>query len=103
MSYLPLMLLILAMVIGIPIAYRAWREAHEEDEPVTDDDVLSDIERAYFAGEINEAEYRRVCELMGRPMRPEARASRPLPDRPAPQSPATDAGSSGPESPAEPT
>jgi hypothetical protein len=103
MSYLPLILLTLAMAIGIPLAYRAWREAHTEEEAVTDTDVLSGIEAAYAAGEIDEAEFRRVRELLSRPKGAEARPSRPVPKSPAPLSPPGDAGPSEVPSHAEPT
>jgi hypothetical protein len=72
-------LLALAMVIGIPIAYRSWREAHEEDDPVTDDDVLAGIEEAYAAGELDEAEFRRARALILGVETKEARVSSPRP------------------------
>jgi hypothetical protein len=67
-TYLPVILLVLVMLVGVPAAYRLWREAHHEDEePATDDERLSQLERAYYAGQMNEDEFRRIRELLGRP------------------------------------
>ena len=63
-SYLPLLLLILGILVGVPVAYRLWRETHEEDEPIRDADMLSDFEQAYVAGKMDEAEFRRIRDLV---------------------------------------
>jgi hypothetical protein len=89
LSYLPVILLALAIVVGIPIAYRSWREAHEEDDPVTDDDVLAGIEEAYAAGELDEAEFRRARALILGIETKDTRVPRPSPtsDAGAPEDP----------------
>jgi len=66
---LPLILLVLAMLVGIPMAYRLWRETQEEEddeEPVTDEDLLLEFKQAYEDGEMDAAEYQRVRELIER-------------------------------------
>ncbi len=94
MTYLPVILLTLAMLIGIPIAYRAWQEAHEEDDPVTDDDVLAGIEEAYATGEIDEAEFRRARALILGVETKEIHRSRPVP--PPRADPTEDSATTGP-------
>ncbi len=66
--YLPIVLLILAILIGVPVAYRLWREAHEEDEePASDADRLAQLERAFYLGQMDEEEFRRVRDSLARP------------------------------------
>lgn len=67
-SYLPLIILTTAIVIGVPVAHRLWREVHEEEEPARPSDLLTDFEQAYDEGKMNEAEFRRIREkLIGLP------------------------------------
>lgn len=76
-TYLPVILLVLVMLIGVPAAYRLWREAHQEDEePASKDERLSQLERAYCAGQMNEEEFRRIRELLGSP-KPATEPKRP--------------------------
>jgi hypothetical protein len=81
-------LLGVALAVGLVWAYRLWQETNEDDEPVTDQDVLVDLERAYYAGEIDEAEFRRVREVLGGgtagPIRPLYVPPRNVPDVPPP-------------------
>lgn len=79
MTYLPVILLTLAMIVGIPIAYRAWAEAHEEDDPVTEEDVLAGIEEAYADGELDEVEFRRARALILGVEMPKGDVPRPAP------------------------
>jgi hypothetical protein len=63
-SYLPLLLLVVSILVGVPMAYRLWRETHGEDEPIRGADLLSDFEQAYAAGKMDEAEFRRIRDLV---------------------------------------
>jgi hypothetical protein len=63
-SYLPLILLTVSILVGVPLAYRLWRETHEEDEPTRGADMLSDFEQAYAAGKMDEAEFHRIRDLV---------------------------------------
>ena len=67
-TYLPVVLLTLATLIGVPVAYRLWREAHEEDEePATDDERLAQLEKAFYLGQMSKEEFLRVRESLGLP------------------------------------
>jgi hypothetical protein len=67
-TYLPIVLLAVAILIGVPVAYRLWREAHEEDEePASDDERLAQLEKAFYLGQMSEEEFRRIRESLGRP------------------------------------
>jgi hypothetical protein len=83
--------IVLVVAIGATVVYRLKRDV-EEDRPVTDDDVAREFERAYFAGEMDEAEYRRVSEALQarkaglRKVEPPAQVSEPTP----PSEPADD-------------
>jgi hypothetical protein len=66
-SYLPTIFLVLsatAIVIGVPLAYRYWRELHEDDEPIQKADLLADLERGGAASKMTEDEFHRVRELL---------------------------------------
>ena len=85
LANLPLIALTVAILIGVPVAYRAWLEAHEDDEPADPIELLSDLERAYFMGEIDADELSRVkAVLIGRRADPVAPAGRVRPLRPEP-------------------
>ena len=87
LSYLPLMILGAALLGGLIVAYRLHQETHEDDDPVTTDELLAEFEEAHASGELDEAEYRRVTELLRNPLGPKrAAAARPLTTTPAPQS-----------------
>src|SRR4051812_37421037 len=49
-STLGLIIFAVLLLIGLPIAYRHWREAHQENEPIRGTDLLTDLEKAYRAG-----------------------------------------------------
>ena len=59
-----LMLSALVIAIGVPLAYRYWRDMHEDDEPVRNADLLSDLERGGAANKMTEDEFHRVRELL---------------------------------------
>jgi hypothetical protein len=99
-NYLPLVLLTVSILVGVPLAYRLWREAHEEDEPIRGADMLSDFEQAYAAGKMDEAEFRRLRDLviggkegLGGKFRTRPRRAEPglvpptIPDQPTPAPP----------------
>ena len=52
------------IVIGVPIAYRIYREAHEDDQPIRDADLLADLEHGDAASKMTEAEFRRVRDRL---------------------------------------
>lgn len=58
-----LALILLVVTVGAIVVYRLRRDV-EEDCPVTEADVLRDIERAYYEGEMDEAEFRRVTAAL---------------------------------------
>ncbi len=64
LPYLPLILLSLALGAGLIWARRVWDETHEDDEPASEQERLIEFERAYAAGEIDEAELRRLRDLL---------------------------------------
>ncbi|HEY2157962.1 MAG TPA: hypothetical protein VGH33_20205, partial [Isosphaeraceae bacterium] len=57
-------LIVLVVAIGATVVYRLKRDVEEDDAPVTDEDIAREFERAYFSGEMDEAEYRRVTEAL---------------------------------------
>jgi hypothetical protein len=63
-SYLPSILLIVSILVGVPLAYRLWRETHGDDDLPRGADMLSDFEQAYAAGKMDEAEFRRIRDLV---------------------------------------
>jgi hypothetical protein len=63
-SYLPFLLLTISLLVGVPIAYRHYREVREVDEPIRDSDLLTDLEQGDAANLMTEAEFRRVRELL---------------------------------------
>jgi hypothetical protein len=58
-----LILLGVFVLAGFIIVYRLRRDVARES-PVTDDDVLRDIERAYYAGQMDKAEFERVTAAL---------------------------------------
>ena len=63
-SSLGLILFAVALLIGVPLAYRLWRETHQEEDPTRDSEMLSDFEQAYAEGKMDEAEFRRIRDLL---------------------------------------
>ena len=54
-----LSLVALCVMVGLTVIWWLRRDL-EQDTPVTQGDVLRDLERAYFAGEMDKAEFERV-------------------------------------------
>jgi hypothetical protein len=75
-----LILLGVFVLAGFLLVYRLRRDVDRES-PVTDDDVLRDIERAYYAGQMDKAEFERVTAALRAKSEGTAR---PLPVKPAP-------------------
>jgi hypothetical protein len=63
---LPFLLLTISLLVGIPVAYRYYREAREDDDPIRNADLLADLEQGNAASKMTEAEFRRVRELLNR-------------------------------------
>jgi hypothetical protein len=59
-----LALIALVVAVGTIVVYRLRREVDEDLCPVTDEELLRDFERAYFAGEMDEAEFRSVTAAL---------------------------------------
>ncbi len=59
-SYLPFLILAISIVIGVPAAYRYYRQVREDDDPIRDADLLADLEQGDAASLMTEAEFRRV-------------------------------------------
>lgn len=100
--YLAFGLLSCAIVIGVVVAVRLWREIHEDEEPATNEELLAEFRQAHAAGEIDEAEFQRVTALLttpgDRPLRDEPVDPRSIndpnqvPDRPEPNEGANERG-----------
>lgn len=54
----------LVVLAGAILVYRLRRDVEEESSPVTDDELLRDFERAYYSGEMDEAEFRSVTAAL---------------------------------------
>ncbi|QEH33650.1 hypothetical protein OJF2_21540 [Aquisphaera giovannonii] len=61
-----LVLLVAALIYGLIVAKRAWEEAHEDLEPASLDELLEDLDEAHAAGELDEGEFARVKEALGK-------------------------------------
>ncbi len=103
--YLPLILLTLAIIVGVIWTLRVWRETHGQgdDDAVTPEELIQEFREAHAAGELSDAEFQRVRELLksatsrggkGRGLwddaldfpRPAKKPSPPLSDAPMPGS-----------------
>ncbi len=62
--YLPVVLLTISLLIGVPVAYRTYRALREDDEPIRDADLLRELEKGDAASKMTEAEFRRVRDLL---------------------------------------
>lgn len=93
-AYLPLILLSVALVVGLIMARRIWEETHEECEPASEFELLSDLENAHAAGELNEAELLKVRELIRQPRLANAPANEQKPPRSSPETEDEAAGNS---------
>ena len=59
-----IILVVVCVLFGSFVVYQLQRDIAEDSCPVTDQDLLKDFERAYYAGEMDEAEFRRVAETL---------------------------------------
>ncbi len=48
------------VIVGLIVVYRLQRDVAEESGTVSDTGLLKEFETAYYAGEMDEAEFRRV-------------------------------------------
>ncbi|MGE5359927.1 MAG: hypothetical protein ACM3NQ_13000 [Bacteroidales bacterium] len=66
---LSLALMVITIVVGVPWIILLKRAVAEDEGPVTEADVLSELEQAHAEGELNDAELRRVRELLANHLR----------------------------------
>jgi len=87
--YLTLGLLGLCTLVGLVVAFRFQREVEHDLAPSTEKDLLGPLEKAYYAGLMDEAEFKRIRESMERrkageaepaPQRPVARKTTAIPE-----------------------
>jgi len=62
--YSGIVILVVGFFIGAALALRARREAREGVEITSEAEMLSEFQRARDAGEMDEAEFRRVRDLL---------------------------------------
>lgn len=74
MAYLPVVVVVGTLLVAVIVIYRLRRDANEDLTPDSEKDLLTEFERAYAAGEMDEAEFRRVRDLLlaGKPSGPVA-------------------------------
>ena len=63
--YIPLGLLTVLLVASLLKAVRVWEEIHDVEEPDSPSDLLTSFMQAHAAGELDDAEFARVCERLG--------------------------------------
>ena len=63
-TYLPLVLLAVLLVVSLIKAVSLWKEINEVDEPVTPGDLLAAFEQAHADGELNDDEFQRVRQQL---------------------------------------
>lgn len=95
-STLFLVLIVLCVLVGSVVVFRLSREVEEDSGPLTDDDVRRDLERAFYAGEMDRAEFDRVTASLdsrrGAASKPAAAKPVESPPRPAPDAPGSEIG-----------
>ncbi len=64
--YLTLGLLAVCVVVGFYIALSFQREVNEDLGPTTEKDLLDPLEKAFYSGLMDEAEFRRIQESVGK-------------------------------------
>jgi hypothetical protein len=62
--YLPFLLLTASILIGVPLAYRHYRDVRGYDDSTGGSDMLTDLVRGDAASKMTDAEFRRVRELL---------------------------------------
>jgi hypothetical protein len=102
--YIPLALFLVALLVGILKVRSLWEEIHEDEDPASERERLSELEEAHAAGELDEEELRRVRDLLSRSE--SSHAPEPLrrrtPIQPDPPPSAGSESSSSDESPVQP-
>ena len=95
---LSLALMVITIAVGVPWIFLLKREVAEGEGPVTEADVLSALEQAHAEGELNDAELRRVRELLARSGDPGEQPPRraAAPQRRGRESPPRDGGGAPP-------
>lgn len=93
--YLTLGLLGFCALVGLIVAFKFQREVEHDLAPTTEKELLGPLEKAYYSGLMDEAEFQRIRESMRKRKSGEAE---PAPRPPAVQKPAdmSDAGGLGP-------
>lgn len=59
--------LVVALVIAVIVAWKNWEEAHEEVKSESPEEILSSLEDAHAAGEIDDQEMDRVRARLAGP------------------------------------
>jgi hypothetical protein len=72
-----LILITAAVVVGLLVAYRLQRGAKEDDGCTTEDELLKDLETAYYAGKMDAAEFQRVSASLKAKMARGSEVSKP--------------------------
>ena len=95
---LSLALMVITLVVGVPWIFLLKREVTEDEGPVTEADVLTELEQAHAKGELDDAELRRIRELLARSGDPGAKPPRraAAPQRRGRESPPRDGGGAPP-------
>jgi hypothetical protein len=78
--YVTLGLLGVCTLVGMVIAFRFQREVEHDLAPTTEKDLLGPLEKAYYSGLMDEAEFKRIRESMEKR---KAGDVEPAPRRPA--------------------
>src|SRR5947209_6312984 len=78
--YVTLGLLGLCTLVGLVIAFRFQREVEHDLAPTTEKELLGPLEKAYYSGLMDEAEFKRIRESMEKR---KAGDGEPAPKRPA--------------------
>jgi len=84
--YLTLGLLAACVIVGFYIALRLQRDVNEDSGPTTEKDLLDPLEKAFYSGLMDEAEFRRIRESVdkrktGKPAaKPVVPKPKPAPD-----------------------
>lgn len=64
--YLTLILLALCTLVGLILVYRFQREVNEDLAPPTEKDLFGPLEKAYYSGLMDEAEFKRIQASMAK-------------------------------------
>jgi hypothetical protein len=64
--WLTLILLALCTLVGLIVAFRFQREVNEDLAPPTEKDLLGPLEKAFYSGLMDEAEFKRIQASMAR-------------------------------------